>query len=1699
MKRAALILSFCLFLLLLASSSFAFQMRSGYYVGNGLARSISGLGFKPDLVIINCDLATGRSVWRSSAMDAAGDSTAYFENAVVNETGLIRSLDNDGFSLGTNANVNARNVRYTWSAYQGSGVGGNFYVGSYVGNGTDNRDITGPGFSPGLVWVKRNGASFGVWYSSAMPADSTQYFSATAPAAGRISAMVPTGFRIGTNAETNQSGDTYYYVAFKATTEASFGLAVGSYTGDGAFGRAITVEAGFQPDRVMIKRNAASNAVLRNGNLYGDETSNFTATANATNCVRALRSDGFEVGTDLRVNAAASTYYYAAFTGTPTAAATGQFKMAAGNYSGNGSSQSIAGLGWKPDLVIIKADTTQLGVFTTSLMAPNSTAYLAGATANFADGIVSLDNDGFSVGNATTVNTATVSYRWIAFTGAPCANYNLGAYTGLGVTSDNRSITGLGFTPDLVTVKRDGASLGLFRTAVITGDATAYFSATADTADRIQALEADGFQIGSNAELNTAAATNFFFAFKNTPGQFTVEAYTGDGLDNHTITGTGFRTGYVWTKRPDAASGEVHRGYNIAGDAAQYFLALANGSNLIKSLDPNGFTLGTNPAVNANGVVYRHAAWKANSSKLTYTQQPTNTTAGSNFSPTVKVAVQDANGNTDTSDNSTKVMLAIKNNPGGGTFSGTTIETVAAGVATFTVSINKAGTSYTLEATSTGLTAASSNPFNITAASANKLGFTVQPSQVKAGAVISPTVEVAVQDAYGNVVSDTATIRLSLKSGTGPLGGTLSKAAVAGVALFNDLTIEATGSNYTLHATSDSYTLATSETFSVIPADATKLSFVSGAVANAQAGVSLTALTVKVTDGLNLITADASTVVVIAIRNNPGGGTLSGTTTRTVTGGLATFEGLSINKTGTGYSLEVTATSLTPATTDAFNITPAAASKLTYSVQPTDEAAGTIIFPNVRVRLLDAYDNLTATTETITLAIRNNAGGGTLSGNTNKAAVLGEATFDDLSINKIGVGYTFLAASAVTTSKISDPFNVTIAPTNKVAFYVQPADTAAGSVITPSIQVAIEDQFGNIISSDNSSEVTVAISANPGSGALTGTATRTATAGIATFDDLSINKVGAGYTLRATSAGKNAGTSADFNITAGTASKLAFHVQPSRTNAGSGITPEVKVAVQDAAGNTVTGDNTTPVTIALGSNPGSGTLSGTKTVTAAAGLATFSGLSINKAASGYTLTSTSTGLASATSDAFVIDPAAAAALTFQVQPATTRAGIIISPEVKVALYDSFGNPAVLDNSTSVTVAIRDNPGGGSLFGTRSRTAAAGVAAFNDLRINKKGDGYTLEVTALGLSPATSEPFNITGEAPAPLLLTTYPSRDAANIPATARVQLGFDRPMDQASVAGAFTLKAVMDNNGTSLDAISVSGTTTWDAAGQLFSFIPAALSKGYSYRAELAATTQSADEVKISSTESWQFTVVYDHNKENTTYSSDRRASVKTGSGTLPNDGYVLINRDPRTAPTVVDPAQITAAINKVLALGDPHHYPLPATITEFNLFDAGGTRVATTFAEAATIALYYTAEANERNLVLYRLDEAHGLWVRVPGSAVNTVDNYVHAPVRSFSVYTVMATPALTLTGVYAFPNPFQPSLGHTTVTFTNLASQCTIKVFTLSGDLVKTLNENSGTGQNTWDVKNDAGELLASGTYFYYVKSSGDTKTGKLVVIR
>src|SRR2546422_969232 len=103
------------------------------------------------------------------------------------------------------------------------------------------------------------------------------------------------------------------------------------------------------------------------------------------------------------------------------------------------------------------------------------------------------------------------------------------------------------------------------------------------------------------------------------------------------------------------------------------------------------------------------------------------------------------------------------------------------------------------------------------------------------------------------------------------------------------------------------------------------------------------------------------------------------------------------------------------------------------------------------------------------------------------------------------------------------------------------------------------------------------------------------------------------------------------------ATQLFFTLQPTATVAGLPITPAVQVTARDARGNPAAGFTGT-VTVALGTNPAGGTLSGSTTVAAVAGIATFPALSVDKSGSGYALTATASGLSGATSATFVITP-----------------------------------------------------------------------------------------------------------------------------------------------------------------------------------------------------------------------------------------------------------------------------------------------------------------------------------------------------------------------------------------------------------------------------------------------------------------------------
>lgn len=595
------------------SSTSTVSMQSGYYIGDGTSsHAITGLGFAPDFVLVKADTTAGVAAFKTRIMPAANTA---FVTAAADNTASLLVLDSDGFTLGSNASVNSANVRYTWIAFAGSDCSstGSFCVGQYTGTGSTTRALN-TGFQPNFVMIKRTTAVAAHFHTSSQPDNETLYMMNTLrdTTGNFMKSFNAAGFTVG--ATDNAAAGVYNYIAFKNTANV---FAEGTYNGDGADNRDIE-GVGFQPDAVLVKNatNATTTNVIPALNTlssYGDYTTLLIAAANVVNYVQSLISDGFQVGTNVTVNGAGDTYYWLAFKGAPATSSTGSFEIATGTYTGNGTAQTITDLGFRPDLVIIKDNSTNYQVFRTSLMKGDSTAYLSAATANFATGITSLTSDGFSVGASTIVNTNSNTYQYQAFgnawspeTESGSSDFAIGAYMGNGL--DSRNITGLPWQPNMVAVKRNSTSAGVWRSSELIGDLSSFFGATAETADYIQALNSDGFQVGTNAVVNGAGSLLFWFAFKSGTG-FTTGSYTGNSSDNRNITGLGLQPSLVWVKRSTNANG-ISRADTTIGDSTQYFANLANVADRIQSLISDGFQVGGNTAeANANTGTYRYAAW----------------------------------------------------------------------------------------------------------------------------------------------------------------------------------------------------------------------------------------------------------------------------------------------------------------------------------------------------------------------------------------------------------------------------------------------------------------------------------------------------------------------------------------------------------------------------------------------------------------------------------------------------------------------------------------------------------------------------------------------------------------------------------------------------------------------------------------------------------------------------------------------------------------------------------------------------------------------------------------------------------------------------------------------------------------------------------------------------------------------------------
>ena len=255
--------------------------------------------------------------------------------------------------------------------------------------------------------------------------------------------------------------------------------------------------------------------------------------------------------------------------------------------------------------------------------------------------------------------------------------------------------------------------------------------------------------------------------------------------------------------------------------------------------------------------------------------------------------------------------------------------------------------------------------------------------------------------------------------------------------------------------------------------------------------------------------------------------------------------------------------------------------------------------------------------------------------------------------------------------------------------------------------------------------------------------------------------------------------------------------------------------------------------------------------------------------------------------------------------------------------------------------------------------------------------------------------------------------------------------------------------------------------------------------------------------------------------FGSPRTARLVIPPGAIARDYAVFTGTSPATEPLNASPAILQTATRN-LARASSYSNPANGRLWEIYVQDDNGVKQSGALLRSATLTLPFDDADQDgyvdgsappvrvKSLSIWWLDEVHSLWVKVPNPTINTSSQTVTALIPHFSVYAVMGAPSFDPSESFAFPVPWRPAgpnagnaAGQTGtlaggITFTNLPDACTIRLYTLSGGLIREINHSTGL-QETWDGRSADGENVASGTYVWVVSANGSKKTGKLAVIR
>lgn len=504
---------------------------------------------------------------------------------------------------------------------------------------------------------------------------------------------------------------------------------------------------------------------------------------------------------------------------------------------------------------------------------------------------------------------------------------------------------------------------------------------------------------------------------------------------------------------------------------------------------------------------------------------------------------------------------------------------------------------------------------------------------------------------------------------------------------------------------------------------------------------------------------------------------------------------------------------------------------------PATARAGVPITPAVQLRAVDQFGNA-ATSASASITATLQSGGGTLTNATASAGANGVVTFDQLSIGgTVGarvLSFTLGALPSLSSSTVALEAGLAAS----ITLQNVPSSLRAGVVISPAVVAVLSDAFSNPLTRSSSS---VTVSLDGGAGTVVGGSASLDSTGRATFAALSVEGLVGNRRLRF-SADQISQLTSNIPLLAGPAATLVVTAQPSTaTNAERFATP-VRIQVSDRFTNPVPDSRDIAVSIASGG----GTLIGASARTDAAGVATFADLRVVGLVGPRTLSFSSTGLPSATSNVIQLAAGAIRSLTLVQQPSTSvQVGAPFPQQPSLQAADTSGN-VVRRADIVVRATLLDATG--LLLNEAALTDDNGLATFSQLTYLPPAQtptGFRLRFSSGQLAAVESTPIAVQN-APASAVRTVQMATPAQRLfvldvggtqaaPATARdangavvsvpiVYVSGNAVVATVSSAGTITARSPgaawirAFGAGTPQFADSVYVTVTRDAAGPVIS-----------------------------------------------------------------------------------------------------------------------------------------------------------------------------------------------------------------------------------------------------------------------------------------